>query len=77
MPETKPGAPTRWGAVVIISLVVILIASVSVALARYQPPQPIEITLPASDVFSGNIQIGGAVTNPGIYPEIPFTTMGM
>jgi len=68
LPENQLKPPNRWGAVIIVGLVVLLLASGSVALARYQPVQPIEITLPTGTDFSGNIQIQGAVTNPGLYP---------
>lgn len=36
--------------------------------ARCRPGQPLEISLPQDSEISGDILIGGAVTNPGYYP---------
>jgi len=66
--ENQPKSPNRWGAIIIIFLVVLIFVSGCLALARYHPAKPIEITLPPVNDFNDNIQIQGAVTKPGIYP---------
>lgn len=76
MTDTKPGTPSRWGAVILIILVVTLLVSGGVALARFQPAPPLEITLPAANEHGGEIKIVGAVTNPGIYPFDPGDAIG-
>lgn len=76
MANNRPGSPTRWGAVVLIILVVALLASGGLAMARLQPAPPLEITLPAANVYGGEVKIAGAVTNPGIYPFDPGDAIG-
>jgi len=51
--------------------VVIIVIGGIVAWLRYSPGEPLEISIPQSQDWQGNIYIGGGVTNPGIYP---FTT---
>jgi competence protein ComEA len=58
----------RLWTIIIILLLAITIVSALVAWTRYRPGQPIEIILPTEQESQGNIQIGGAVVNPGIYP---------
>ena len=39
------------------------------AWSRYRPSQPVEISIPSDEEgLQGNIYIGGAVVNPGLYP---------
>ena len=51
-----------------ISLVATIAISGIVACARYSPGQPIEIIRPPTQELSGEIYIGGTVSNPGFYP---------
>ena len=60
--------PTRLWALVTLVLIAVIIAATGTAWARYRPAGAIEISLPADTRFNGNIGIGGAVANPGIYP---------
>lgn len=60
--------PNRLRVLVIIVPVIVIVASTVVIGVRYQPAVPIEIKLPAEEQSKGNIAIGGAVANPGIYP---------
>jgi competence protein ComEA len=60
--------PNRLWSVLILVLITVIIVSTVIGLSRYQPAHAIEISLPIEQEFKGNIQIGGAVTNPGIYP---------
>lgn len=61
----------RFWTLVTILLVVIIVIGGIVAWLRYSPGEPLEISIPQSQDWQGNIYIGGGVTNPGIYP---FTT---
>jgi competence protein ComEA len=60
--------PNRLWSVLICVLIIVIITSTMIGLSRYQPAHAIEITLPDEQEFTGYIQIGGAVSNPGIYP---------
>ena len=60
--------PNRLWSILILVLIIVIIISTVIGLSRYQPAHAIEISLPLEQEFKGNIQIGGAVTNPGIYP---------
>ena len=66
MPDAKK--PSRLWALSALVLIAIIIAGAGIALARYHPAEAIEISLPAEPAVSGSANIGGAVTNPGIYP---------
>lgn len=57
----------RW-AVTVALLAVVIIASGTVFWLRCPHAEPIEIVLPPAAEISGQIKIGGAVKNPGIYP---------
>jgi competence protein ComEA len=57
----------RYRTIAIIFLIAVIIITVFVAWSRYRPSQPIEISLPPEQEISGNINISGAVANPGIY----------
>jgi competence protein ComEA len=56
-----------WALIVILLAVIIIFSSVVIWL-RYIPSQPVEISLPKSQEWEGNIYIVGAVNNPGLYP---------
>jgi competence protein ComEA len=56
-----------WTPVLILLIVIIVIGSL-VIWSRYSRSQPIEISLSAPQELQGEIYIGGAVNNPGIYP---------
>ena len=56
-----------WTLITVLLIAVIVIGGI-VAWSRYSPPQPIEISLPPSQEFQGEIYLGGAVSNPGFYP---------
>jgi competence protein ComEA len=60
--------PNRLWSVLILVLIIVIIISTIIGLIRYQPAHAIEISLPHEQEFTGFIQIGGAVTNAGIYP---------
>ena len=56
-----------WTLVTILLIAIIAISSI-VAWARYSRSQPVEISLPPEQELTGEIYIGGAVSNPGLYP---------
>jgi competence protein ComEA len=60
--------PNRLWTVLILVLIIVIIVGTVIGLSRYQPAHAIEISLPIEQELKGNIQIGGAVTNQGIYP---------
>jgi competence protein ComEA len=62
------GKLNRFWVLIVILLAVIIIFSSVVIWLRYIPNQPVEISLPKSQEWEGNIYIVGAVNNPGIYP---------
>jgi len=62
------GEPNRLWTLIIILLVAVIIIGGIVAWSRYSPPHPIEIFLPPSPEFHGEVYLGGAVSNPGYYP---------
>ena len=64
MAETRA---KRYRAIAIIFLIAVIIITGCIAVIRYRPGQFIEIVLPPEQAINGNIAIGGAVTNPGIY----------
>lgn len=74
--DTNPRKPNRIWALIIVLLVTITVVSVGITWSRYQPARPIEITLPTEKEFKGNIEISGAVTNPGIYPFTQSDSIG-
>jgi competence protein ComEA len=61
----------RYWALIIILLIAVIVIGGVVAWSRYSPPHPIEISLPPSPQFQGEIYIGGAVSSPGLYPLKP------
>jgi competence protein ComEA len=58
----------RYWALSIILLIAVIIIGGVIAWQKYRPPQPIEISLPPSPQFQGEVYLGGAVSNPGFYP---------
>ena len=58
----------RYWALGIILLIAVIITGGIIAWARYHPPLAIEISLPPSPQFQGEVYLGGAVSNPGFYP---------
>ncbi len=64
MAETRRN---RYWAIAIVFLIAVIIITVYIAWSRYRPSRPIEIILPPQQEINGNINISGAVTNPGIY----------
>ena len=54
--------------VVAFVLAVTALAGGLVVLGKYHLSSPVEITLAAPPELSGQVQIGGAVANPGLYP---------
>lgn len=56
-----------WTLAIILLVAIIAIGSLVVWL-RYSGSRLIEISIPPSQELSGEIYIGGAVTNPGFYP---------
>lgn len=61
-------AGNRLWTLIIIILVAIIASGGLVAWSRYTPNQPIEIFIPQSQQWQGEIYIDGAVTMPGLYP---------
>ena len=59
---------SRFWTLIIILLVVIIVVGGIVVWLRYSPSQPVEISIPRIQEWRGSIYIGGAVTNPGLYP---------
>lgn len=57
----------RYWAAAIILLIAVIIVSSFAAWTKYRPSQPVEIILPTETTLTGNINIHGAVSNPGIY----------
>ena len=73
MAETRQN---RIWAIVVFALIVVIIISAFVIWSRYRPSQPVEIVLPSEQAISGDVNIDGAVTNPGIYPFTEADTIG-
>jgi competence protein ComEA len=67
----------RYWTIAIVSLIVVIIVTVFVIRSRYRPSRPIEIILPPQQEIQGNIDISGAVTNPGIYQFSGGDTIGV
>jgi competence protein ComEA len=58
----------RYWALTIILLIAVIATGGILTWQKYHPPHPIEISLPPSPQFQGDVYIGGAVNNPGFYP---------
>jgi len=59
---------TRFGTLITLILVAIIVIGGIVAWSRYSGSQPIEIYQSPSQELDGEIYISGAVNNPGLYP---------
>jgi len=55
-----------WASIIILLVAIIAISGIVLWL-RYSPSQPIEISLLPAQELPGEIYIGGAVSNPGLY----------
>jgi competence protein ComEA len=55
-----------WAAIILFLIIVIVAGSISIW-SKYNPSQPIEITIPPSPEISGQITVTGAVNVPGVY----------
>jgi competence protein ComEA len=64
-------AKHRYWALITVFLIAVITIGGIIAGQRYSPSQPIEISLPPSPQFQGEIYIGGAVSNPGLYSLKP------
>ena len=62
------GKLTTYWTLIIILLVAIITVGGTVAWARYSPSRPIEISILPTEELQGEIYIGGAISNPGLYP---------
>ncbi len=58
----------RFWLVTILFLAAIIMAGIALIWLRRSPVQPIEVRVEQRREFSGNIYIGGAVADPGLYP---------
>jgi competence protein ComEA len=56
-----------WTPVIILLIAIIAVGGI-VVWARYSHSQPIDISMPPDQELAGTIYIGGAVSNPGLYP---------
>jgi competence protein ComEA len=67
-PSIKAGRLlNRWSLVAAVLVIIIITGGVVIGL-HYPRSQPIQITISTAPVLEGEIYIGGAVNNPGIYP---------
>ncbi len=55
-----------WAAIILLLIIVIVAGSISIW-SKYNPSQPIEITIPPSPEISGQVTVTGAVNVPGVY----------
>jgi len=58
----------RFWTLITVFLIAIIVIGGVVAWQKYSPSYPIEISLLSSPELTGEIYLGGAVTNPGFYP---------
>jgi len=58
----------KYGMLIIIILIAIIMVGSLVTWSRYRRSQPIEISTSPSQELPSEIYIGGAVNNPGFYP---------
>jgi competence protein ComEA len=57
----------RWSLITAVLVIIIIAGGVIIGL-NYSRSQPIQITMSSAPVPEGEIYMGGAVNNPGIYP---------
>lgn len=62
------GKFNKFWTLITLLLIAIIVFSGAVAWSRYRTSQPTEISLPEVPELQGDIYIGGAVSNPGLYP---------
>jgi len=62
------GKLTTYWTLIIILLIAIITVGGTVAWAKYSPSRPIEISILPTEELQGEIYIGGAISNPGLYP---------
>ena len=62
------GKLNRYWTLITILLIAIAVIGGIIAWVRYSPQQPVEISMPQPQELQGEIYVGGAVNNPGIYP---------
>jgi len=62
------GKLNRYGTLAIVLLIAAIIIGGIIIWTRYNSDKPVEISLAPAPALSGEIYIGGAVSNPGIYP---------
>ena len=55
-----------WVLIITVLIVIIAVGSI-VTWARYHQSQPVEISISPAQELQGEIYIGGAVNNPGLY----------
>ena len=55
-----------WAAIILFLIIVIVAGSILIW-SKYNPSQPIEVTIPPSPEISGRISVTGAVNVPGVY----------
>lgn len=60
--------PDRYWLLSTIILVVVIVIGSLVIRLRYNPGHSLEISMPPDTNIEGIIYLGGAVTNPGLYP---------
>jgi len=60
--------PNKFWTPVIIFLIAVIVIGGTVVWARYSSSQPAEIYMPPAQELTGEIYLGGAIGNPGIYP---------
>ncbi len=57
----------KFWAAIILFLIIVIVAGSILIWSKYNPSQPIEITIPPSPEISGRISVTGAVNVPGVY----------
>ena len=60
--------PDKYGALIIIFLIVIIAIGGTIFWSKYTGSQSIEISLPSEQEWQGGFYMSGAINNPGFYP---------
>ncbi len=58
----------RYWMLTALFLITIIATGSTIAISRYRPGQPLELSLPEHHTIPATVCISGAVTNPGYYP---------